>query len=36
VFLRDGKVAGEVPGGSTERVASFFTALEPELEPIEA
>jgi putative ABC transport system ATP-binding protein len=36
VFLRDGKVAGEVPGGSTERVASFFTSLEPELEPIEA
>jgi putative ABC transport system ATP-binding protein len=33
VFLRDGQIAGEVPGGSTERVASFFTELEPELEP---
>jgi putative ABC transport system ATP-binding protein len=32
VFLRDGKVVGEVPGGSTERVLSFFA----ELEPIEA
>jgi putative ABC transport system ATP-binding protein len=29
VFLRDGRVAGEVPGGSTERVLSFFTELEP-------
>ena len=36
VFLRDGRVAGEVPGGSTERVASFFTALEPEPEAVEA
>jgi putative ABC transport system ATP-binding protein len=32
VFLRDGRVAGEVQGGSTERVLSFFA----ELEPIEA
>jgi putative ABC transport system ATP-binding protein len=32
VFLRDGRVAGEVPGGATERVLSFFA----ELEPIEA
>jgi putative ABC transport system ATP-binding protein len=32
VFLRDGKVVGEVQGGSTERVLSFFG----ELEPIEA
>jgi len=29
VFLRDGRIAGEVPGGSTERVAEFFTALSP-------
>jgi putative ABC transport system ATP-binding protein len=29
VFLRDGRVAGEVAGGSTERVLSFFAALEP-------
>jgi putative ABC transport system ATP-binding protein len=32
VFLRDGRVAGEVAGGSTERVLGFFA----ELEPIEA
>jgi putative ABC transport system ATP-binding protein len=32
VFLRDGRLAGEVPGGSTERVLGFFA----ELEPIEA
>ena len=29
VFLRDGRIAGEVAGGSTERVAEFFTQLEP-------
>ena len=29
VFLRDGQVAGEVPGGSTERVMEFFTTLSP-------
>jgi putative ABC transport system ATP-binding protein len=29
VFLRDGGIAGEVPGGSTVEVAKFFTALEP-------
>jgi putative ABC transport system ATP-binding protein len=29
VFLRDGRIAGEVPGGATERVAEFFTQLEP-------
>jgi putative ABC transport system ATP-binding protein len=28
VFLRDGRVAGEVPGGSTERVLEFFATLE--------
>jgi putative ABC transport system ATP-binding protein len=28
VFLRDGRVAGEVPGGSRERVSEAFTALE--------
>jgi putative ABC transport system ATP-binding protein len=28
VFLRDGQVAGEVPGGSTERVLEFFATLE--------
>jgi putative ABC transport system ATP-binding protein len=28
IFLRDGRVAGEVPGGSRERVSEAFTALE--------
>ena len=28
VFLRDGRVAGEIPGGSRERVSEAFTALE--------
>jgi putative ABC transport system ATP-binding protein len=36
VFLRDGKIAGEVPGGSTEGVLSFFAELELEPAPIEA
>ena len=31
VFLRDGRIAGEVAGGSAQRVAEFFTSLEPEL-----
>jgi putative ABC transport system ATP-binding protein len=30
VFLRDGEIAGEVEGGSTERVAEFFTTLSPD------
>jgi putative ABC transport system ATP-binding protein len=30
VFLRDGRVAGEVPGGSLQRVNEFFAALEPD------
>jgi putative ABC transport system ATP-binding protein len=29
VFLRDGRVAGEVPGGSVRRVSEFFATLEP-------
>jgi putative ABC transport system ATP-binding protein len=35
VFLRDGRMAGEVPGGSTERVLEFFATLQPaeEFEP---
>jgi putative ABC transport system ATP-binding protein len=32
LFLRDGRVAGEVPGGSTRRVSDFFATLEPETE----
>jgi putative ABC transport system ATP-binding protein len=27
VFLRDGRHAGEVPGGSTERIAEHFASL---------
>src|SRR6185295_18519401 len=30
IFLRDGRVAGEVPGGSRQRVTEFFAGLEPE------
>jgi putative ABC transport system ATP-binding protein len=33
VFLRDGRVAGEVRGGSTRRVSDFFATLEP---PVDA
>jgi putative ABC transport system ATP-binding protein len=29
VFLRDGQIAGEVPGGSTTEVVKFFTTLDP-------
>jgi putative ABC transport system ATP-binding protein len=37
VFLRDGRVAGEVEGGSTQRVIDFFATLEPaEQEPAAA
>ena len=38
VFLRDGQIAGEVQGGSTERVVEFFTQLEPveDAEPLTA
>jgi putative ABC transport system ATP-binding protein len=32
VFLRDGRVAGEIPGGSTREVSDFFATLEPEAE----
>jgi putative ABC transport system ATP-binding protein len=36
VFLRDGAIAGEVPGGSTERAAEFLAGLSSadELEPV--
>jgi ABC-type antimicrobial peptide transport system, ATPase component len=33
LFLRDGKVAGEVAGGSTERVIEFVASLERQEEP---
>jgi putative ABC transport system ATP-binding protein len=29
VFLRDGRVAGEIEGGSTRQVSDFFATLEP-------
>jgi putative ABC transport system ATP-binding protein len=29
VFLRDGRLAGEVPGGDTRRVIDFFATLQP-------
>ena len=32
VFLRDGVVAGEVAGGSTDRVMEFFATLQPALD----
>jgi putative ABC transport system ATP-binding protein len=31
VFLRDGRIAGEVTGGSTQRVIDFFRTLLPDL-----
>jgi putative ABC transport system ATP-binding protein len=38
VFLRDGQIAGEVQGGSTERVVEFLMTLEPaeDAEPLAA
>jgi putative ABC transport system ATP-binding protein len=30
VFLRDGRIAGELAGGSAQRVGEFFAGLEPE------
>jgi putative ABC transport system ATP-binding protein len=29
VFFRDGEIAGEVPGGSTDRLIEFFRTLQP-------
>jgi putative ABC transport system ATP-binding protein len=29
VFLRDGRVAGEVPGGDTQRVIDFYATIQP-------
>jgi putative ABC transport system ATP-binding protein len=31
VFLRDGRIAGEVEGGSTQRVVDYFAGLEPSI-----
>ena len=36
VFLRDGRVAGEVEGGSTQRVIDFFATLQPDEVPAPA
>ena len=36
VFLRDGRVAGAVPGGSTQRVLDFFATLETDPAPVPA
>jgi putative ABC transport system ATP-binding protein len=33
IFLRDGKVAGEIEGGSTRRAAEYLAALQSEGEP---
>ena len=30
IFLRDGRVAGDVPGGSVQLVSDYFAGLEPE------
>jgi putative ABC transport system ATP-binding protein len=34
VLLRDGRGAGEAPGGSTERVLEFLATLEPDAIPV--
>jgi hypothetical protein len=36
MFLRDGKVAGEVEGGSARRAAEFLASLQPDAEPVAA
>ena len=36
VFLRDGRVAGEVDGGSAQRVMDFFSTLQPDMAPATA
>jgi putative ABC transport system ATP-binding protein len=36
VFLRDGRIAGEVPGGSTDEVSRFYAELERKEEPCSA
>jgi putative ABC transport system ATP-binding protein len=36
VFLRDGKIAGEVEGGSSHRAAEYLASLQPDAEPVPA
>ena len=36
IFLQDGKVAGEVEGGSTRRAAEYLASLQTEAEPLAA
>ena len=33
IFLRDGKLAGEVAGGSAQRAAEYLASLQIEAEP---
>ena len=33
IFLRDGKLAGEVEGGSTRRAADYLASLQVDDEP---
>ena len=36
IFLRDGKIAGEVEGGSSHRAAEYLASLQPDAEPVTA
>jgi putative ABC transport system ATP-binding protein len=36
IFLRDGRVAGEVDGGSAHRAAEYLASLQPDAEPVPA
>ncbi len=36
IFLRDGRVAGEVDGGSPHRAAEYLASLQPDAEPVPA
>ena len=36
VFLRDGKIAGEVEGGSTQRAAEYLASLQADADPVAA
>jgi putative ABC transport system ATP-binding protein len=36
IFLRDGKVAGEVEGGSARRAAEYLASLQPDAQPVAA
>jgi putative ABC transport system ATP-binding protein len=36
IFLRDGRIAGEVDGGSSRRAAEYLASLQPDAEPVPA